>query len=262
VFQFDADLIVGGGPGECFEHFAWQRLGLYDPQQFCVSRGRIISITSAAVAGREIRRIRMSSNIAGSSPYRLRRRKMMLAERDYSARLRASGALKTLRDKAHLVAYSKGCESAVHNDVAVEINLVAIGTHDEPAILLGQKPRDPPMIRDSMQFDIAAPLTDMVLEQPAGGVEGVADRDIDIVMRMLRRRTAPAEGMAKRNVLIRHLASVETLGSATVICTDKTGTLTENRIRVTELVLGEYRLTANAMADSPDTIRRSNSATT
>lgn len=50
-----------------------------------------------------------------------------------------------------------------------------------------------------------------------------------------------ARQMAQRKAVVRHLPSVETLGAATVICTDKTGTLTENRMAVRRIVVGGQR---------------------
>ncbi len=58
--------------------------------------------------------------------------------------------------------------------------------------------------------------------------------------------------MAKRNVLIRYLPSVEALGSTTVICTDKTGTLTQNHMTVRRLYLGETLESLAELEQRPD----------
>ncbi len=57
--------------------------------------------------------------------------------------------------------------------------------------------------------------------------------------------------MAKRNALIKKLSSVETLGSCTVICTDKTGTLTQNEMTVREAWIAGQRLTATGVGYEP-----------
>ncbi|MCJ7715092.1 MAG: cation-translocating P-type ATPase [Anaerolineales bacterium] len=163
----------------------------------------------------------------------------------------ALGDRKTMAFTGTLVTYGRGVGVVVNTGMTSEIGQIA-------KMLQSVEEEDTPLQKRLDSFGqtlgwVTLVISGIVFVQ--GMLTGTPPRDMFIIAVSLAIAAVPEglpavvtitlalgmQEMISRNALIRKLSSVETLGSATIICSDKTGTLTQNEMTVTSIAVdGEF----------------------
>ncbi len=171
-------------------------------------------------------------------------------EKDAAVVLEEGALLADRRNMAYsstLVTYGQGRGTVVATGDATEVGRIS-------TLLAGTRELETPLTRKIARFSHLLLYVILALAAATFGL-GLArgERAVDVFMAAVALAVgAIPEGlpavvtitlaigvtrMARRNAVIRRLPAVETLGSTTVICSDKTGTLTQNQMTVQEIVL-------------------------
>lgn len=152
--------------------------------------------------------------------------------------------------------------------------VVAIGVHTQVGRLAGElvepKETDPPLLIRMRQFTVAVAAVMAVIAAILAAIEaarGTPMHEVALLAVALAVSAIP-EGlpvamtialaigmtrMARRNVIVRRLVAVESLGSCTLIASDKTGTLTVNELTASRIVVpGEPAWTVTGVGAQPD----------
>ena len=163
----------------------------------------------------------------------------------------ALGDRKTMAYTGTLVTYGRGVGVVVNTGMATEIGQIA-------KMLQSVEEEDTPLQKRLDSFGRTLGWVTLVICGVIfieGMITGTPPLDMFIIAVSLAIAAVPEglpavvtitlalgmQEMITRNALIRKLSSVETLGSATIICSDKTGTLTQNEMTVTNIAVdGEF----------------------
>src|SRR5919112_705133 len=145
---------------------------------------------------------------------------------------RIAGMLRRAEDEATPLQKELDRTGKLLGAIVLVITAVIVAT-----ILLVEGVRDPAAIFDVLILGVALAVAAVPEGLPAIVTAGLA---------------IGVQRMARRNAIVRRLPAVETLGSATVIASDKTGTLTKNEMTVRAVVTASGRVTFGGSGYAPE----------